>query len=184
MLREQKIDGRQLPDYEAVRRYLGPAGMFLRSEDDGWFASEFCSTNRQPMSRASTSLPSPRRPRKKPLAGTSSRLCLEKSPSLSGVTGGEGRGAEPQPLSQPLPGGYTPFWHQPGPVQSPKLIEQQAPRGCSSGKPFASSPAPVWPSRGSSQASRRIGELSHSASQTKPWTEHCGWQSSLSRSST
>ena len=39
VLREQKIDGSQLPDYETVRRYLGPAGLFLRSEDDGWFAS-------------------------------------------------------------------------------------------------------------------------------------------------
>ena len=39
VLREQKIDGSQLPDYETVRRYLGPAGLFVRSEDDGWYAS-------------------------------------------------------------------------------------------------------------------------------------------------
>ena len=27
VLREQKIDGSQLPDFQAVRRYLGPAGL-------------------------------------------------------------------------------------------------------------------------------------------------------------
>ena len=32
VLREQQIDGSQLPDFEAVRRYLGPAGLFLRIE--------------------------------------------------------------------------------------------------------------------------------------------------------
>jgi hypothetical protein len=37
MLREQSIDGSKLPDFQAVRRYLGPAGLFSRSEDDGWF---------------------------------------------------------------------------------------------------------------------------------------------------
>ena len=39
VLREQKIDGSQLPDFQAVRRYLGPAGLFLRSEQDGWYAT-------------------------------------------------------------------------------------------------------------------------------------------------
>ena len=37
VLREQRIDGQQLPDYQIVRRYLGPAGAFVRSENDGWF---------------------------------------------------------------------------------------------------------------------------------------------------
>jgi hypothetical protein len=37
MLREQKIDGSRLPDFQAVRRYLGPAGMYSRTETDGWF---------------------------------------------------------------------------------------------------------------------------------------------------
>jgi len=37
MLRQQKIDGRQLPDFEMVRRYFGPAGTIVRSDDDGWF---------------------------------------------------------------------------------------------------------------------------------------------------
>jgi hypothetical protein len=39
VLREQKIDGSQLPDFQVVRRYLGPAGLFMRSEQDGWYAS-------------------------------------------------------------------------------------------------------------------------------------------------
>ncbi len=37
LLREQKIDGRKLPEFETVRRYFGPAGTIVRSEDDGWF---------------------------------------------------------------------------------------------------------------------------------------------------
>ena len=36
-VREQKIDGSKLPDYDVVRRYLGPAGMVVTSESDGWF---------------------------------------------------------------------------------------------------------------------------------------------------
>jgi hypothetical protein len=35
--REQRIDGEKLPDYNFVRNYLGPAGLFVISEDDGWF---------------------------------------------------------------------------------------------------------------------------------------------------
>lgn len=37
ILREQKIDGRKLPEFEMVRRYFGPAGTIVRSEEDGWF---------------------------------------------------------------------------------------------------------------------------------------------------
>ncbi len=36
-LREQQIDGSELPDFEVVRRYLGPAGTVVTSEADGWF---------------------------------------------------------------------------------------------------------------------------------------------------
>jgi hypothetical protein len=36
-LRQQKIDGRQLPPFEMVRRYFSPAGIVVRSLDDGWF---------------------------------------------------------------------------------------------------------------------------------------------------
>lgn len=35
--RKQKIDGANLPDFEAVRRYFGPHGRVVRSEPDGWF---------------------------------------------------------------------------------------------------------------------------------------------------
>jgi hypothetical protein len=34
--RKQRIDGSLLPDFEMVRRYLGPAGRVLRSDPDGW----------------------------------------------------------------------------------------------------------------------------------------------------
>ena len=39
MLRSQQIDGSQLPEFQTVRRYLGPAGAFVRTEEDGWFAT-------------------------------------------------------------------------------------------------------------------------------------------------
>jgi hypothetical protein len=34
--RKQKIDGSQLPDFSTIQRYLGPAGSFVTSLDDGW----------------------------------------------------------------------------------------------------------------------------------------------------
>jgi hypothetical protein len=37
VVRKQRIDGSALPNFEAVRRYLGPAGRVLQSERDGWF---------------------------------------------------------------------------------------------------------------------------------------------------
>jgi hypothetical protein len=41
VVRTQRIDGRQLPDYQVVRRYLGPAGFQARSEPTGWFLKGF-----------------------------------------------------------------------------------------------------------------------------------------------
>jgi hypothetical protein len=38
-LREQEIDGDKMPEYELVRRYLGPAGLYLRTVDEGWTIS-------------------------------------------------------------------------------------------------------------------------------------------------
>ncbi len=38
-LREQQLDARKLPEYQMVRRYLGPAGMFVVSHDDGWLVT-------------------------------------------------------------------------------------------------------------------------------------------------
>lgn len=40
-LRKQRIDGSKLPDYEIVRRHLGPAGFFAVSEEKGWFLKGF-----------------------------------------------------------------------------------------------------------------------------------------------
>ena len=37
-LRTQKIDGSKLPDFSTIRRYLGPTGSVIRTEDDGWFS--------------------------------------------------------------------------------------------------------------------------------------------------
>jgi len=36
VLRKQKLDGSDLPSFEAVRRYFGPAGRALVSQPDGW----------------------------------------------------------------------------------------------------------------------------------------------------
>jgi len=36
VLRKQRLDGSELPNFEMVRRYFGPAGRVLRSEADGW----------------------------------------------------------------------------------------------------------------------------------------------------
>ncbi len=37
--RKQQIDGSKLPPFSAVAKYLGPAGTYVRSTEDGWFAS-------------------------------------------------------------------------------------------------------------------------------------------------
>jgi hypothetical protein len=42
--RTQRIDGSQLPDYEVVRKYLGPAGMQITSEPQGWYLKGFTLT--------------------------------------------------------------------------------------------------------------------------------------------
>ena len=38
-LREQQLDGSKLPEFQIVRRYLGPAGFFVRTADEGWTMS-------------------------------------------------------------------------------------------------------------------------------------------------
>jgi hypothetical protein len=35
-LREPELDGAKLPEFEKVKPYLGPAGLFLRAENEGW----------------------------------------------------------------------------------------------------------------------------------------------------
>jgi hypothetical protein len=35
-VREQQIDGSKMPEYSAVRKYFGPAGFFVQTQDDGW----------------------------------------------------------------------------------------------------------------------------------------------------
>jgi hypothetical protein len=40
-IRQQKIDGSKLPDFETVRRYFGPGGMSVVSEADGWSVTGF-----------------------------------------------------------------------------------------------------------------------------------------------
>jgi hypothetical protein len=37
VVRKQEIDGSKLPDFPLVQKYLGPAGLFVQSEDSGWW---------------------------------------------------------------------------------------------------------------------------------------------------
>jgi hypothetical protein len=41
VLRQQQIDGSKLPDYDVVRRYLGPAGHTATTEAQGWMLTGF-----------------------------------------------------------------------------------------------------------------------------------------------
>ena len=56
LLREQKIDGRQLPDFEMVRRYFSPAGTIVRSNDDGWIVVGATLSKLAPQARAETGI--------------------------------------------------------------------------------------------------------------------------------
>jgi hypothetical protein len=40
-LRTQKIDGHNLPDFDTIRRYFGPAGLAVQTEETGWFITGF-----------------------------------------------------------------------------------------------------------------------------------------------
>jgi hypothetical protein len=44
VLRPQRIDGSKLPEYDMVRRYLGPAGMTMTAEATGWLFTGFTLT--------------------------------------------------------------------------------------------------------------------------------------------
>jgi hypothetical protein len=41
VIRKAEVDGSKLPDYDYVRRYLGPAGVEVTSEPTGWFIKGF-----------------------------------------------------------------------------------------------------------------------------------------------
>jgi hypothetical protein len=48
VVRQQRIDGSKLPDFETVRRYFGPAGVTIASENDGWFLTGFTLNKQAP----------------------------------------------------------------------------------------------------------------------------------------
>ena len=37
VFRQQEIDGSKLPEFDDVKKYLGPGGLYTQSEDDGWW---------------------------------------------------------------------------------------------------------------------------------------------------
>ena len=39
VIRKQEIDGKNLPNYQIVRRYLGPSGLFVTPLDNGWLVT-------------------------------------------------------------------------------------------------------------------------------------------------
>ncbi len=47
-LRHQRIDGEKLPSYEMVRRYLGPAGVSIHAEENGWFVQGISLSKQSP----------------------------------------------------------------------------------------------------------------------------------------
>ncbi|MEQ8208614.1 MAG: DUF3352 domain-containing protein [Lacipirellulaceae bacterium] len=52
ILRKQKIDGRNLPSFESVRRYFSPGGTVVRSDEDGWFVAGAVLSKRNGQARA------------------------------------------------------------------------------------------------------------------------------------
>ena len=34
--RKQRLSGEKLPDFEKVRKYFGPAGFFMKTNENGW----------------------------------------------------------------------------------------------------------------------------------------------------
>ena len=38
-LRKQRIDGTKMPDFQMVRRYLGTTGLYVQTENNGWFVA-------------------------------------------------------------------------------------------------------------------------------------------------
>jgi hypothetical protein len=36
-VRTQEIDGTKLPDFDDMKKYMGPGGVYIQSEDDGWY---------------------------------------------------------------------------------------------------------------------------------------------------
>ena len=39
VVRAQRVDGKNLPEFQTVRSYFGPSGLFVRSENEGWLIS-------------------------------------------------------------------------------------------------------------------------------------------------
>ena len=37
VIRKQAIDGSKLPDFELVKKYLGPGGLYAQTEAEGWW---------------------------------------------------------------------------------------------------------------------------------------------------
>jgi hypothetical protein len=58
VLRPQRIDGSKLPDYDMVRRYLGPAGMTMTTEPTGWLLTGFTLTKESAPSEETSKQPS------------------------------------------------------------------------------------------------------------------------------
>ncbi|MEX0714428.1 MAG: hypothetical protein WD278_18980, partial [Pirellulales bacterium] len=49
VIRKPQLDASKLPEYEVVRRYLGPAGSFVASEEQGWFVVGFTLSKDMPL---------------------------------------------------------------------------------------------------------------------------------------
>lgn len=48
-LRKPKVDGSKLPDYQIIRRYLGPTGLSVRNDPQGWYVIGFALRKDMPL---------------------------------------------------------------------------------------------------------------------------------------
>lgn len=49
--RKARLDGEKLPEFKVVEHYLGPAGSFAASEEDGWFLQGFTLNKQGPLAK-------------------------------------------------------------------------------------------------------------------------------------
>jgi hypothetical protein len=46
--RKQEIDGGKLPDFDDMKKYLGPGGLFVQTEENGWYVVGVLLKKKQP----------------------------------------------------------------------------------------------------------------------------------------
>jgi hypothetical protein len=83
--RKQQIDGHLLPEFDAVRRYFGPAGTFVTSLDNGWLCVGVMLAREPVVAAAPNKTDSPAKGpgAQTPPAGVGMRSAIEESQSVT-----------------------------------------------------------------------------------------------------